>query len=115
MKLNIPNAIIATCISALLAWWLWEMGNEDLQKWLLACVGGVFIWIGLLGGMGVSYQYKRSGAQVRLIMLGLATLMTLACCVYSFFTFSAQGFCIPMGICFLLFVALALRIFKTEM
>ena len=115
MKINWPNALIATIIAALISWWLWEMGIEPLQKWLLAALGGAVIEAGLLGGMGVAYPYKRSGAQIRVLMFALAVITLGACCIFSFFRFSAQGFCVPVGVFCLIMIAVALRLYRSKM
>lgn len=115
MKINWINALVATIIAALLAWWLWSMGFDTTQKWLLAGLGGAIIEIGLVGGMAIGFEHPRSGAQVRLVMLSIATVTFIACCVYSFFYFSPQAFCIPIGVYALLSLLVAFRIYRTEM
>lgn len=114
MKLSVVNAIIATILAGLLAWWLWTMGEEDLQKWLLAAMGGAVIWLGLLGGMGVRFENERSGVQAKIVMFALATITFGACCIYSFFQFSPVGFCVPVGIFSLLCVSTAYKIYETK-
>lgn len=115
MKINWINTIFAICISALLAWWLWSIGIEDLQKWLLSIQGGLTIATGLIGGMGLSYTHNRSGVQVRIVMLGVSIISFVACIIYSFFRFGAVGFCIPMALFLFLGILLASKIYKTEM
>lgn len=114
MKFNGINAIVATLLSGLLAWWLWSMGINDMQKWLLAGLGGAVMEIGFLFGMGVSYSNPRSGVQVRIVMNALAVITFGACCIYSFFEFSPQGFCIPIGVFAILCSLLAQKIYKTK-
>ena len=114
MRCNWINAIVATLLAGLLAWWLWTMGIEDLQKWLLAGEGGAIIWIGLLGGMGFTYDQPRSGSQVKIVMFALSTITFGACCVYSFFRFSPEGFCIPLAIFALLLFMLARKVYRTK-
>ena len=114
MKFNWVNALIATIISAMLAWWLWDMGIEDTQSWLLACLGGGLTWIGLLGGMGVKFENPRSGMQAKIMMLTMGTIVFAASCVYSFFTFSPIGYCIPIGVFACLCVSIAWRIYQTK-
>ena len=115
MKISWVNIIVATIIAALLAWWLWSMGIDTSQKWLLAAMGGGIIELGLIGGMGLIYEHPRSGAQVRIVMLSISTMTFIACCIYSFFRFSAQGFVIPVGIYALLSLMLALKIYRSQM
>ena len=113
MKINWANSIVALIISALIAWWLWSMGIEDIQRWLLAAQGGLTVAVGLIGGMGISYQHGRSGAQVRMVMSGISLIAFVACCMYSFFTFSPVGFCVPMGVFLAFGLLLASKIYKT--
>lgn len=113
MRCNWLNAVIATLIAGLLAWWLWTMGIDDLQKWLLAGQGGAIIWLGLLGGMGLTFDRPRSGVQVKILMNLLAIATFVACCVYSFFTFTPQAFCIPVTIFALLLIVVANRVYRT--
>lgn len=114
MKLSVVNAIVATLLAGLLAWWLWTMGVEDTQRWLLAALGGAVIWLGLLGGMGVSYENERSGVQVRITMFALATITFVACCIYSFFQFSPVGFCVPVGVFALICTSTAWKIYSSK-
>lgn len=115
MKLNLINTIFATVVAALLVWWLWSMGNDSLQQSLLAVGGGLFLVTGLVGGMGVKYKYNRSGAQMRIVLIGMAAIAFIACVVYSFFDFTAISFCIPMGVFFILGLLLAYQIYTSEM
>lgn len=115
MKINWSNAIVGTILSGLLAWWLWTMGEDTLQRWLLASLGGFIIEVGMIGSMGIFYTHPRSGSQVRIVMSCLAIIAFIACCIYSFFQFSAIGFCIPMGVFVILGVLLASKIYITEM
>lgn len=114
MRINWVNAIIATVIAGLLAWWLWIMGLETFQKWLLAGLGGGVIEIGLLGSMGFNYDNPRSGAQVRIVFSLLAVCVFIASCIYSFFYFSPEGYCIPVGIFALLLTLLGVKIYQTK-
>lgn len=114
MKINWINAVIATIIGALLAWWLWEMGVEQTQSWLLAALGGGITWIGLLGGMSADFENPRSGSQVKIILYAMATINFLACCIYSFFLFSPIAFCVPVGIFALICLLSALKIYRTK-
>ena len=119
MRINFINAIIATIIGALLVWWLWDMGltddnGDNTRKWLLAAVGGGLTWIGLLGGMGVSFDRSRSGAQARIVLLIMAIMVFAASCVYSFFLFSPIGYCVPVGVFALLSISVAYRVFKSR-
>lgn len=115
MKISWVNVIIATLISALLAWWLGTMGIDTLQKWLLGGLGGFIIEVGLIGSMGLRYENERSGSQIRIVMSGMAVIGFLASCIYSFFQFSAIGFCLPMGIFVILALFLAKNLYHTGM
>lgn len=115
MRINWINAVIATIIGALLAWWLWEMGLGTMQSWLLAGLGGGITWIGLLFGMSASYDNPRSGSQVKIVLYGMSTLVFLASCIYSFFSFSAIGYCVPVGVFSLLCLVSALRVYRSKM
>ena len=115
MRINWLNAAVATIIGALLAWWLWEMGVETTQSWLLACVGGTLTWIGLLLGMSSDYDNPRSGTQVKIVLYGMATIVFLASCIYSFFPFTPVGYCVPVGIFALFCIVAALRVYRTKM
>ena len=113
MKINWISSIIALVLSALLAWWLWLLGIEDIQKWLLACVGGFIMAVGFVFGMGISYPNPRSGVQVRIVMNALGLIAFVASCIYSFFTFSPEGYCIPLGVFLILMLGFANKIYKS--
>lgn len=113
MKINWISIVIATVAAFLLAWWLWHMGIEDSQKWLMACVGGGVMEIGLIGGMAISYPRERSGYQVKLIYNLLASLTFIYSCVLSFFRFSPVAYVIPVGLLLLICISVGMKIYKT--
>ena len=114
MKINWMNAIIGTMIVGLLAWLLWEMGIDSTQKWLLASLGGAIMEVGVIGGTGINYDNARSGIQVRIISLLTTAVSFSLSAIYSFFDFSVQAYCIPLGIIFLIFLMIAIKIFNTR-
>ena len=113
MKISVVGICLATFLAFLLSWWLWSMGIGDVQKWLLSCVGGFVIWIGLIGGMAVKYEAERSGMQVRLIYNILSCVTFLASCIYSFFVFSPVSYVVPIGVFLVLCVSLGAKIYKS--
>lgn len=115
MKIKVVNTVIAIIISGLLAWWLGTMGIYPMQKWLLGALGGLIVLIGLIGSMGLNFKHSRSGSQVKIVLSGIAVIGFVASSIYSFFMFSAIGYCVPMGIFLVLGLFLAYRIYKTEM
>lgn len=115
MKFNVVNAVVATALSALLAWWLWTMGVGDTQKWLLAGLGGAVMELGFLFGMGFNYDNQRSGLQVRIVMNALAVITFGACCIFSFFNFSPVAFCVPVGVFTLIMGLIALKVYRSKM
>lgn len=115
MKLDWLKICLGTIIVALLAWWLWNMGIEDTRKWVLACVGGFLMEVGMIGGIGISYPYPRSGMQVKMILNAFVTVCFIMCCIYSFFLFSVPGFVIPVGLVFLFFLLAAIQVYRTKM
>lgn len=114
MRINWINTIIATLIAAICTWGLWIWGIDDLQKILLAALGGAIVEIGLILGMGVTYDNPRSGSQARMIFIFMVCTTLIASFIYSFFNFSAAGYCIPIGIfCLILFFS-AFKIIQTK-
>lgn len=114
MKLNIVSASVATIITFLLAWFLWLMGVGDLQKSMLAFLGGILIEIGFLGGFGVVYENPRSGKQVRLVCMALAVIVFLLSCIYSFFPSSVPAYCIPVGLISISLLFVAYKVYSTK-
>ena len=114
MRPNWINIVIGTIIVALLAWWLWIMGIEPSQKWLLCFVGGGIMEIGVLGGMGMYYDNPRSGVQVKIVFMLMTTIVFLASCIFSFFTFAPESYCIPMGIFALICAYTSIKVYKTK-
>ena len=98
MKINWVNIVIATLIVGLLAWWLWILGIGDTQKWLLSCVGGLIMEVGLVGTMGFSFNNERSGVQTKIVFFILMITTFLASFIFSFFQFVPESYCIPIGI-----------------
>lgn len=114
LRPNWVNIIASTVISGLLAWWLWEMGEEDLQKWLLSVLGGLLIDASLIGAMGFSFRYERSGVYLRMIGLASAVIILIASVIYSYHTFSAAGYCIPVVVFALLVFLIYYRILSSR-
>ena len=98
MRPNWINIAVATRLAALLAWWLWIMGIDTTQKWLLAGVGGFVMEVGLLGTMGFNYEAERSGLQVKIVFLFLMMGTFIASVIFSFFNFAPESYCIPIGL-----------------
>lgn len=113
VKVNWFNTLLATCISFLLAWWLWSMGRSQSDSLLLSVFGGVVMEIGFVGGIGLHYRFPRSGSQAKIVFLFLALAAFVGSFVYSFYSFSAAAYCIPMGILVILCAMSALRVIKT--
>lgn len=115
MKADWIKIIIGTIIVGLLSWWLWTMGEEELQAWLLSCVGGVLMELGMIGGIGLNYDHPRSGVQVKMVMLASATVTFIICCFFSFYLFDVPTFVCVNVLVFLLFLLLAIKVYRTKM
>ena len=114
MKTNWINIIFATIVSTLLAWSLWTMGIETMQKWLLCFLGGGLIEIGLAGAFGLSFTANRGTVFLKLIGIIMSAVVYVVSVIYSFFIFSAQGYCIPVGIFGALSILLAISICRSK-
>lgn len=113
IKINWINILFATAIVVLLSWWLWVLGIDDVRKWLLSCVGGLSMEIGLIGTLGFSFKYERSGIQGKIIFFLLTVISFIASIIYSFFLFSPEAYCIPIGILCLGMSFIGIKIFKS--
>lgn len=114
MKTNWINILLATAIIGLLSWWLWILGINTLQKWLLACVGGFVMEVGLVGAMGFSFKNKRSGIQTKIVCFILMFFTFLYSIIFSFFTFSPESYCIPIGVFCIICCYIAYSVYKTK-
>ena len=114
MKVNWINIVLATIIVGLLSWWLWILGIVPIQKWLLSCVGGFVMEVGLIGAMGFSFEYERSGIQTKIVFLLLTTITFIASIIYSFFQFSPEAYCIPIGVFCLVFSYIGIKIYESK-
>ena len=90
MKVNWINILLATVIVGLLSWWLWILGNDTMQKWLLSCVGGFVMEVGLVCVMGFSFENARSGIQTKIIFFILMITTFITSFIYSFFQFEER-------------------------
>ena len=113
MKANWINIIIATIIVGLLSWWLWILGNDPTQKWLLSCLGGFVMEVGLVGAMGFSFENVRSGIQTKIIFFILMVITFIASIMFSFFEFAPESYCIPIGIFCVVCSYLGIKIYNT--
>lgn len=107
--------VIGTIIIGMLSWWLWTMGEQELQSWLLSCVGGFLMELGMIGGIGMKYEYPRSGIQVKMMMLAATTVIFVSCCIFSFFQFEVPTFVCVNVLIFLLFLLSAIKIYRSKM
>lgn len=98
MKIYWINIVLATIIVGLLAWWLWILGIGTTQKWLLLSVGGFVMELGLVGSIGVASKHERSGLQAKFVFLLLSIVSFIASFIYSYFQFSPESYCIPIGV-----------------
>lgn len=114
MKINWVNIVIATLIVGLLAWWLWILGIGDTQKWLLSCVGGLIMEVGLVGTMGFSFNNERSGVQTKIVFFLLMVITFVASIAYSFFHFSPESYCIPLAVFCLICSYTGVKIYKSK-
>lgn len=114
MRANWINIIVATLIVGLLAWWLWIMGISTTQKWLLAAVGGFVMEVGLVGTMGFIFENERSGVQAKIVFFLLTVGTFIASFIYSFFNFSPEGYCIPVGLFGLICTYTGVKIYMTK-
>lgn len=114
MRLNWINILIATIIVGLLSWWLWILGIETPQKWLLSCVGGFVMEVGLVGAMGFSFDRERSGIQTKIVFFLLMVITFIASFIYSYFHFAPESYCIPIGVFCLICSYIGIKIYKTK-
>lgn len=114
MRINWFNIIIATLIVGLLAWWLWVLGIDLTQKWLLSCVGGFVMEIGLIGAMGITYKNNRSGIQTKIVFLILMVSTFITSFIFSFFSFAPESYCIPIGILGLICTYIGIKVYNTK-
>lgn len=114
MKLNWINILLATIIIGLLSWWLWILGIDTTQKWLLSCVGGFVMEVGIIGAMGFSFENVRSGIQTKVVFFILMITTFIASFIYSFFQFSPESYCIPIGIFCLICSYIGIKIYNTK-
>ena len=114
MRVNWINVLVATCIVGLLSWWLWILGIDTTQKWLLACVGGFVMEVGLLGAMGVESNRERSGIQAKIVFLLMMIATFIASFIFSYFNFSPQSYCIPIGVFCLICTFLGIKTYQSK-
>ena len=114
MKVNWINIVLATVIVGLLSWWLWILGIDKIQKWLLSCVGGFAMEVGLIGAMGCSFENKRSGLQTKIVFFILMVTTFLASFIFSFFQFAPESYCIPIGIFCIISTYIGVTIYKSK-
>lgn len=114
MKVNWINILLATVIVGLLSWWLWILGTDTTQKWLLSCVGGFVMEVGLVGAMGFSFENVRSGIQTKIVFFILTAITFIASFIFSFFLFSPESYCIPIGILCLICSYIGIKVYNTK-
>lgn len=114
MKVNWINILLATVIVGLLSWWLWILGNDIMQKWLLSCVGGFVMEVGLIGSLGISFENVRSGIQTKIVFLILMVSTFITSFIFSFFSFAPESYCIPVGILCLICTYIGIKVYNTK-
>jgi hypothetical protein len=109
MKLKFVPALIALAISALIAFAMYSL-TIGPTKQLVALGSFLFVAVTLITAIGVSYEHKRTGTNVRALSM-VFFFMALASNVGSiYFSFSQAAYIIINGILLLVFILISYAI-----
>lgn len=111
MQLNLVNSLIAILVSAILAYALWSLDGE-LKNYV--AIGGFVFFAGTLFPMiGGSYQFARSGVNLRIVSGVFFGLGVVINGVFSIASLSATAYIVISSLTFLTYIFLANAVFGT--
>lgn len=104
MKANPLNIMIAVCISALLAYGFWSLGN-NLANYIAA---GSFVFLGgtLVPAIGMSHSNTRLSVNLKVLATVFFVIGLLINAVFALFATSSVFYILASAITFLVFVFL---------
>ena len=112
MKLNPVNSLIAIVLSAILAYALWSL-NGDLKNYVV--VGAFVFFAGTLVPLiGGSYEYVRSGVNLRVVSGVFFVLGLLINGIFGLLAFSATAYIVTSALVFLVYAFIANALYGTS-
>ena len=114
MKINFIPTLIASAISALIAYALYSFCKTEGQELLLAIVGGISMFIPLATCLGVRFMEGRTSANLATIGGVFFGIMLVAQLVFAFVQFITPALIIVDGLLLLVFLLCAYAIGKAK-
>jgi hypothetical protein len=109
MKLQLVPALIAIAISALIAFGMYSF-TIGLNKQLIALGSFLFVAVTLISAIGVSYDHKRTGTNVRALAMVFFFIALISNIGFVYLSFSQAAYIIINGILLLVFILISYAI-----
>ena len=114
MKIKIIPAIIAFFVSLLIAYGLFHACHYESRAWFLSIVSGIVLFIPMLACIGVSFQPKRTSANIKVVSAVFWVVILIADIIFSFFQFSIPLFIITNCLLLLFWLLISYFIGQAE-
>ena len=114
MKVKFILTIIASGISALLAYALYKICHTDGKELLLAIGGGICLFLPLATCLGVRFEQTRTSANVAVMGAVFFGIMAMSNAVFAYLQFSTHSYIVVNGIIMLLFLLIEYLIVKAK-
>jgi len=109
MKLKLVPALIALAIAALIAFAMYSF-TTGLNKQLIALGSFLFVAVTLFSAIGVSYDHKRTGTNIRALAMVFFFIALISNIGFVYFSFSQALYIITNGILLLVFILISYTI-----
>lgn len=106
MKLKFVPALIALAMAALIAFGMYSF-TIGLNKELIGLGSFLFVAVTLISAIGVSYDYKRTGTNVRALAMVFFFIALISNIGFVYFPFSQVAYIITNGILLLVFILIS--------
>ena len=105
MKLKFGPALIAAAMAALIAFGMYSL--IVINKELIGLGSFLFVAVTLISAIGVSYDYKRTGTNIRALAMVFFFIALISNFGFASFPFSQVAYIITNGILLLVFILIS--------
>lgn len=114
MKANIVLIIVSLVVSTLVTYALYSLASAEDTKMLLTIGSGLCFWLTLSASMGIVFENKRAGVNVKVLSVVFFILFLISNLIFTFITFSTSAYIITNGLLLVLWFLFAYSIVKSK-
>ena len=113
MKLNIVLAIIALCISILIAYGFYSFGNDN-NKLLLSTGSFIALAVTLIVSISVDFDLPRTNINIKIVSGIFFLILLISNLIFSFCSFTTPTYIVVNGILLLIYLLITYSIHKSK-